>query len=147
MGCVVASDGDDLARQDGRNESNLRCLENAALRRQLAERVAIEERHERALAYLAGIRQAFNQPEEQVVIDGNAADSHERSLSTHGLPSCRRALRSSPNITASSSARHDAAMTFSCTPTVDHSLVPSLVPTRTRVTAPVPEAPSRIRTL
>ena len=44
-------------------------------------------------------------------------------------------------------AMHDAAMTFSWTPTVVHALRPSVVSTRTRVTAPVPLTPSTMRTL
>ena len=55
--------------------------------------------------------------------------------------------RSRPYVYASSSACQDAAMTFSATPTVDHSPAPSDVEIRTRVVDWVPWTPSRMRTL
>lgn len=55
--------------------------------------------------------------------------------------------RSSPYVYASSSACQDAAITFSATPTVDHSAVPSPVVISTRVVESVPCLPSRMRTL
>lgn len=48
---------------------------------------------------------------------------------------------------ASSSACQDAAMTFSATPTVAQSPVPSPVVMSTRVVDSVPVRPSRMRTL
>jgi DNA-binding CsgD family transcriptional regulator len=67
----------------------------------------------------------------------------------HGLTNYSgfRPCRSKPKVSASSSAMADAAITFSCTPTVLHFPLPSDVSTKTRVIAPVPRRPSRIRTL
>ena len=55
--------------------------------------------------------------------------------------------RSRPYAYASSSACQEAAITFSATPTVDHSPLPSAVETSTRVVDSVPCLPSRMRTL
>src|SRR5215207_8002075 len=54
---------------------------------------------------------------------------------------------SSPYTRLSSSARHDASMMFVLTPMVVQSRWPFVASRRTRVTAPVAPAPSRMRTL
>ena len=65
----------------------------------------------------------------------------------YGQPGSRPE-RSRQYVTASSSACQEAAMMFSSTPTVLHvSPVPSSDSISTRVTAPVPCVPARIRTL
>jgi len=47
----------------------------------------------------------------------------------------------------STSASSEAVMMFSLTPTVPHSRLPSVLWMSTRVLAPVPATPSRMRTL
>src|ERR1700712_4912195 len=51
-----------------------------------------------------------------------------------------------PYSSESTSASHEASMTFSETPIVPHTSSPSEVSSSTRVTAPVPFASSRMRT-
>ncbi len=76
------------------------------------------------------------------------AHCYAASLTLANTGSCSRGyfLRRAYSM-ESTSASSEAVMMFSLTPTVPHSRLPSVLWMSTRVLAPVPATPSRIRTL
>src|SRR3954452_17133949 len=133
---IVAPEPDDLARENGGHQANVDERQLEPAQAELAERVTVDD-GDQLFPWLA-----LDDTECLRPLDAEPCDSHAGQAT--GVASPRR---SRPYSTASSRASHEAAMTFSCTPTVVHSRRPSLVSMSTRVTAPVPCLPSRMRTL
>ena len=145
---VVLPDANDLGWDHRCQESDVRQFHDASLGTNIHERVALDGCDDRFVRHLIVIVETVDSSEPNVLADGETADQHRPTLMTNGPHACERIK---PYVNASSSARQEAAMTFSCTPSVVHSRFPSEVDTRTRVTLAVPEVSaslfSRMRTL
>ena len=108
---------------------------------------ALEAGHHRAQRELAGAQHLVHQLA-LTIADDRLRERDALPVDAQPAAAARlRATRRVPCSTLSSSASHEASMTFSLTPMAPHVSWPSLESMSTRVTAPVPLVSSRIRTL
>ena len=112
---VVLPDADDLGWDHRCQESDVRQFHDASLRADIHERVALDGCDDRLVRHLIVIVETVHSSEPNVLANSKAADQHRPTLITNGPHACEH-IR--PYVNASSSARHGAAMTFSCTPSV-----------------------------